>query len=68
MAAFQVFLKSWNQRKVGWVGDENHVAFGQKFPGKRGSVRRRIVVVQQPVLLSPKQSLCTFSLSRCKTS
>jgi hypothetical protein len=28
--------------------------FGQKFPGEKGSVRRCVIVMQQPVLLSPK--------------
>jgi hypothetical protein len=28
--------------------------FSQKFPGEKGSVRRCVVVMQQPVLLSPK--------------
>jgi hypothetical protein len=28
--------------------------FGQIFPGEKGSVKRSIVVMQQPVLLSPK--------------
>jgi hypothetical protein len=28
--------------------------FGQKFPGEKGSLRWRIVMMQQPVLLLPK--------------
>jgi hypothetical protein len=36
------------------VGDDSHVAFCQKFPCEKGSVRRRVVVMQQSVLLSPK--------------
>jgi hypothetical protein len=55
MAAFQFYLQSGKQRKVaggyvrqvGWVGNESHVPFGQKFPGEKGSMH-------QPVLLSPK--------------
>jgi hypothetical protein len=35
-------------------GDVSHVVFGQKFPGEKGSVRRRVVVIQQQTLLSPK--------------
>jgi hypothetical protein len=35
-------------------GGDSHAVFGKKFPGKKGSVRRCIVVMQQPVLLSPK--------------
>jgi hypothetical protein len=41
-------------RRVGWVRDDTHVIFGQKFPGEKGSVRRCVVVMQQLVLLSPK--------------
>jgi hypothetical protein len=26
-------------RKVGWMEDNSHVVFGQKFPGEKGSVR-----------------------------
>jgi hypothetical protein len=37
MAIFQFYLQSEKQRKVGWVGDDSHVAFGKKFPGKKGS-------------------------------
>jgi hypothetical protein len=32
MAAFQFYLQSGKQRKAGWVGDDSHVVFGQKFP------------------------------------
>jgi hypothetical protein len=28
--------------------------FGQKFPGEKGSVRRCVVVMQQPIFLLPK--------------
>jgi hypothetical protein len=57
MKAFQ----SGKQRKV--VGtqviraglvEETYVAFGKKLPGEKGSVKRCIVVMQQPVLLWPK--------------
>jgi hypothetical protein len=41
-------------RKIGWVGDNSHVVCSQKFPGWKGSVRWCIVVMQQPVVLSPK--------------
>jgi hypothetical protein len=34
------------------VDDDSHVIFGGKFPGEKGSMRR-IVVIQQPILLSP---------------
>jgi hypothetical protein len=35
-------------------GDDSHLAFCQKFPGEKVSVRRCVVVVQQPVPLLPK--------------
>jgi hypothetical protein len=54
MATFQVHLQSGKETKVGWVGIDSHVVFGQKFPGEKGSVRRCVVVMQQPVLLHPK--------------
>jgi hypothetical protein len=41
-------------RKLGWVEDNSRLISGQKFPGKKGSVRRCVVVMQQPVILSPK--------------
>jgi hypothetical protein len=34
-------------------GDDNHVVFGQKFLGEKGSVRPFIVVMQQPVIAVP---------------
>jgi hypothetical protein len=34
MVAFQFYLQSGKQRKVGWVGDDSHVVFGKKFPGE----------------------------------
>jgi hypothetical protein len=37
MAAFQLYLQSWKQWKLGWVGDDSRVVFGQKFPGEKGS-------------------------------
>jgi hypothetical protein len=46
------FIFNREDRKGGWVGDDSHV-FSQKCPGEKGSVRR-CVVMQQPVLLSPK--------------
>jgi hypothetical protein len=54
MAAFQSCLQSGKQRKVGWAGDDSHVVFGTEFSSEKGSVRRCAVVMQQPVLLSPK--------------
>jgi hypothetical protein len=54
MAAFQFYMQSGKQKKVGWAGDDGHAAFGHKFPGEKGSVKRCVVVMQQPVLLSLK--------------
>jgi hypothetical protein len=71
MAVFQFYLKSGKHRKLGWVGDDSHVVFGNKFPGNKGSVRRCDIMMQQPVLLSSKfggWSLRTFSCSCRKTS
>jgi hypothetical protein len=49
-------------RQVGYVGDDSHVAFGERLPGEKGSVRRCFVMMQQPVLRhqSSGRSLCTF--------
>jgi hypothetical protein len=54
MEVSQFYLQSRIQRKVGWVGDDRNVAFGQKFPSDKVNVGRCVVVMQQPVLLSPK--------------
>jgi hypothetical protein len=62
MAAFQFYLQSGKQgevaggqvRQVWWVGEDSHVAFGNKFPGENRSVRECVVMMQQPVLLPPK--------------
>jgi hypothetical protein len=35
IAAFQFYVQSRKQRKVGLVGDDSHVVFGQKFHGER---------------------------------
>jgi hypothetical protein len=59
MVAFQFYLQSGKQRKVGCVGGNNHVVYGQKFPGGNGSVRQCVVVMQQAVLLLPKISRST---------
>jgi hypothetical protein len=57
-------------RQVEWVSDKSYVVLGQKFPGKKGSVRCCISVMQQPDLLSPKfgRSFRTFSCSRQRAS
>jgi hypothetical protein len=38
MAAFQFYLQLGEQKKVGWLGNDGNVAFGQKFPGEKGNV------------------------------
>jgi hypothetical protein len=48
MAAFQFYLQSGKQRKVGWVGDNSHVVFVPKFPVEKESVKSCVVVMQQP--------------------
>jgi hypothetical protein len=35
MAVFQFYLQSGKLRAVGWVGDDSHVIFGQKFNGEK---------------------------------
>jgi hypothetical protein len=51
MAAFQLYLKFVEQRKVGWMGDGSNV-FGKKFPSEKENVRQCAIVMQQAVLLS----------------
>jgi hypothetical protein len=53
MAAVQFYLQSGKQGKVGWVED-SHIVFGKKFQSENGSVRRCVVVMQQPVLFVAK--------------
>jgi hypothetical protein len=31
----QFYLQSGKERKVGWVGDDSHLVFSQKFPGEK---------------------------------
>jgi hypothetical protein len=40
-------------RMGGWR-DDSHVAFGKKFPDESGCVRWWVLLMQQPVLSSPK--------------
>jgi hypothetical protein len=54
MTSFQFYLKSGKLRNVGWVGNGSHATFGQKFPGKRGSVRQCVSAMQQPFFSSAK--------------
>jgi hypothetical protein len=50
----QIKLTGSQFRQVGWVGDKSHVVFGQEFADKTGSVRQCVVLMYQPVLVSPK--------------
>jgi hypothetical protein len=54
MAAFQLYLQSGKQRKVGFLGTTGILFLVKKIPGEKESVKRCVVVMQQPVLLSPK--------------
>jgi hypothetical protein len=54
MVAFQFYLQSGKQIKVGWVGDNSHVAVSQNVPGEKESVRWYFVVMKQSVLSLPK--------------
>jgi hypothetical protein len=38
MAAFQFYLQPMKHIKIGWVGDDSHVVFVQKFPGEKRSM------------------------------
>jgi hypothetical protein len=65
MAAFQFYLQLRKQESR-VSGDDGHVVFDQKFHDEKGSVRQYVVVMQEPVLLSPKfseQSLHIFMQS-----
>jgi hypothetical protein len=69
MAAFQ--LQLGKQSKVGMVGYDSHVVFGLKFPDEKGSVRRCVVVMKQPVLSLPEfevKSLHVFMQSQEKVT
>jgi hypothetical protein len=60
------FILNQGNRNPEWVADDSHDVFGQKFPSEKGSVRRRVVVMQQLVLLLPEfraKSLQTFKQS-----
>jgi hypothetical protein len=54
MMAFQFYLQLGEQRRVGREGNESNFLSGQEFPGGNGSARRCVVVMKQPVFLSPK--------------
>jgi hypothetical protein len=50
MAAFQFYLQSKKQRKVGLVGDGSHVVFGKKkSPCEKVIVSHCFLMMQQPV-------------------
>jgi hypothetical protein len=61
MAACQSCLQSGKQKSCrgpnqgsGVGGGDRHIVSVQKFPGENGSVRWCIIIMQQPVVLSPK--------------
>jgi hypothetical protein len=39
---------------VGWVYDDSYVVWGKKLHDEKGSARRWVVVMQQPIFLSQK--------------
>jgi hypothetical protein len=49
-----VLSSIWETGKSRVGGGQQSCWFCQKFPDEKGSVRRCVVVMQQPVLLSPK--------------
>jgi hypothetical protein len=49
------FIFNWEkQKKVGGGGDASHVVFCKKFPVEKRNARRCVVMIKQPVILSPK--------------
>jgi hypothetical protein len=59
------FILNWETERYGGWGT-TVIVFSKKFPGEKGSVRRYIVAMRQPVLLSPKfgaKSSHTFAQS-----
>jgi hypothetical protein len=54
MAVFHSYLQSGKQRKVGWMGDNSNVMFGQKFPGEKVNVKWSVGMMQEPVLFVAK--------------
>jgi hypothetical protein len=64
------FIVNQENRKVGWMGEDSLVIFGQKVTGEKGRVRRCIVMMQQRVLCrqSFERSLRTFSSNCLETS
>jgi hypothetical protein len=47
-----IVVSKW--QSYSFIFNDSRVVFRQKFPGEKGSVRRFVVVMQKPVLLSPK--------------
>jgi hypothetical protein len=47
-------------------GGGSHVGFGQTFPGEKGNVRRCVVTMQQPLLLSRKFRAKSSHISRSR--
>jgi hypothetical protein len=69
MAAFHIYVHSEKQKSLKGPsqesrlgGDGSHIVSGKKFPVGKGSERRCIVVMQQPVLLSPKFGSKSFHI------
>jgi hypothetical protein len=66
MVALQFYLQSGKQRKVGWVEDDSHVCFGEKFPGENKC--ETVIVVASSFVPKVWGSLHTFSCSHHKMS
>jgi hypothetical protein len=65
LATFHFYLQS-GKHKSTVVGNNSHVAFGERFPCGKGSVRLCVVLMHQLVLFSPKfgaKSSHIFTLS-----
>jgi hypothetical protein len=49
MSAFQFYLQSGKHRNLGWVGTTVMLFLVKNSLVKKGNVRRRAVVMQQPI-------------------
>jgi hypothetical protein len=54
MAAFQVCLQSEKKRNIRWVGATVMLFLVKKFPGEKGSMKWRVIMMQQPDIVMPK--------------
>lgn len=69
MMTFRPCLQSRKQRiaangqvrRVRWVENESNFGLFQRFPCEKGSVRRRVVVTQQPALSLAKVRIEVFA-------